>query len=637
MKAGDLRCGDVLCGDGDGRWRIVDIRDGGEHDVYDLTEPQTHHFIANGLRIHNCSEYCFLDDTACNLASINLVKFLLGEEAFDFDFDFEGFELVCRFVTTILELTIDASGYPSRELAANTGIFRTLGLGYMNLGSLLMRMGIPYGSSRALQVTRALTGLMTMEAWGQSARMAQIRGVFSGLGPDRPVLERVVGYHLAALIREGTPIDRSGVSFEGLTCPPERLGADTKNDKVTAPYIDRAAARAYVNYDLVKQHGARNAQVTVLAPTGTISFACDCDTTGIEPDFSLIKHKRLAGGGYLSYANTAVYPCLMALGFTESAAEDAVNYVLAKGTIYGFTHPALQPRTLQAALEALACAQSPDANTPTVSVKAHLEMLAAAQPVLSGAVSKTINMPPDTTIDDVRATYMEAYRLGLKAVAIYRAGCKFSEPMASGHGVWSSAEVEPVVLPDWIAQGYETAQAAPPARERLPSIRTSQTYSLSVGGLPFYLTTGEYADGRLGEIFITVADEGSALSGMARTLAKQTSLMLQHRVPLETVLHSLEGGSYDPAGFVTGGTNVRMASSLTDCIARHLRNVYLPAPDVVTAIAPGVNVDVVRARPSLDGQPRFTGARCSACNSLSLQRAGSCLVCQKCGTSTGCS
>ena len=612
--------------------RVVSIDACGTQDVYDLTEPQTNHFVANGIRVHNCSEYCFLDNTACNLASINLVKFLLPGRRFDF----ESFESVCRTVTTVLELTIDASGYPTEELAANTGIYRTLGMGYMNLGALLMRLGMPYGGPQALEVTRALTGLMTMEAWGQSARMAHLRGVFSGLGPDRPVLERVVGYHLAALIREGDPIDRPGVSFAGLTCPPERLSAQTKDDTATAPYVDRAAARAYYNYDLVKQHGARNAQVTVIAPTGTISFACDCDTTGIEPDFSLIKYKQLAGGGYLQYANASILPCLEALGFPQDAAVDAVNYVLARGTLAGFRHPDVEPGLVGRALEALACAQAPDDQTPTVSVKAHLDMLAAAQPVISGALSKTVNMPPETTIDDVRAAYMDSYHMGLKAVAIYRGGSKFSEPMASGHGVWSSQAAEPVTLPSWIEEGYDSATAAPPVRERLPSTRTSRTYALSVGGLPFYLTTGEYADGRLGEIFITVADEGSALSGMARTLAKQTSLMLQHRVPLETVIHSLEGGSYDPSGFVTGGTSVRMASSLTDCIARHLRDVYLRPKDEGRELPePLMYRDPVTAQAPT--QSRFTGERCSACNSFALQRAGSCLVCQKCGTTTGCS
>ena len=484
------------------------------------------HTCPNSGRINAsnpCSEYMFLDDTACNLASINLMKFRRD----DGSFDVSRFLNACRIFFIAQEILVDHASYPTQRIAQNSHRFRPLGLGYSNLGSLIMTSGLPYDSHEARGLCGAMTALLHGAANLTSAELARAVGPFDGYAENREPMLQVMQMH------------RDAVEQIDATCPPNLLqAARTLWDQV----LERG-----------KAHGFRNAQATVLAPTGTISFMMDCDTTGIEPDIALVKYKQLAGGGMLKIVNQTVPLSLKTLGYDQPQIESIVAYIDRKDTIEGA--PELKPGDLPV----FDCAFQPRHGTRSISWRAHVGMMAAAQPFLSGAISKTVNMPRESTPGDIAGAYLEGWRSGLKALAVYRDGSKESQPLSTGTESDKAAE----------------KQKAVPRRERLPDTRRSITHKFSVSGHEGYITVGLYDDGRAGELFITMAKEGSTVGGLMDCFGTAVSMSLQYGVPLEVYVSKFSHTRFEPMG-QTKNPDIRIAKSIVDYIFRWLGNTFLP-------------------------------------------------------------
>jgi ribonucleoside-diphosphate reductase alpha chain len=511
--------------------RVASLTPCGEEDVFDLTEPQAHHFIANGLTVHNCSEYMFLDDSACNLASINLMKFRCE----DGTFDFERFKAACRLVFIAQEILVDHASYPTPRIAANSHKFRPIGLGYSNLGSLIMASGLPYDSDEARGLCGAITALLHGSANRASSELAAAVGTFEGYEENREPMLRVMEMHWEKV---------------------EQIKS--------APKCLQDAARKLWDEVLVhgRRFGFRNAQATVLAPTGTISFMMDCDTTGIEPDIALVKYKQLAGGGMLKIVNQTVPLALKTLGYGPEEIEAVVAFIDKHDTIEGA--PGLKPEHLPV----FDCAFQAAHGTRSISWKAHIRMMAAAQPFISGAISKTVNMPRESTPEDVADAYMEGWRSGLKALAIYRDGSKEVQPLTTKK---KDKDAEKVV--------------AAPRRERLPDTRHSVTHKFNISGHEGYITVGLYPDGRPGELFITMAKEGSTIGGLMDCFGTAVSMSLQYGVPLEVYVNKFSHTRFEPWGY-TKNPDIKIAKSLVDYIFRWLGNTFLPGYKEMTKSLP---------------------------------------------------
>src|SRR5258707_2895542 len=477
-----------------------------------------------------CSEYMFLDDTACNLASLNLMKYVSSNG----DFDVEAFTKAVDVTITAQEILVDNASYPTDKIAKNSHEFRPLGLGYANLAALLMSMALPYDSDEGRDVAAALTALMCGEAYAQSARVAERMGPFPGYPVNREPMLDVIRMHRHAM---------RGIK-------PDHVQSD----------LYMGAQSAWDNaLELGEKHGFKNSQVTVLAPTGTIGFMMDCDTTGIEPDLALIKYKKLVGGGVIKIVNNTVPAALMKLGYTPEQTSEIVSYIDANGKMDGA--PFVKPEHIPIFDCSLATTGG-----RSIAWRGHVKMMAAAQPFLSGAISKTINMPEDSTIEDIMDAYTESWKLGLKAVAIYRDNSKRSQPLnAAGNKKdekktqVAAAEAEPV----------QRELFARTQREKLPVERNSVTHKFSVGGHEGYITVGMYPDGRPGEIFIKMSKEGSTLSGVMDGLALTLSIGLQYGVPLKVLVNKLVNTRFEPSG-ITPNANIRFATSVLDYIARSL-------------------------------------------------------------------
>ena len=468
-----------------------------------------------------CSEYMFLDDTACNLASINLMKFRNE----DGTFDFERFKATCRLVFIAQEILVDHASYPTPRIAGNSHRFRPLGLGYSNLGSLIMTSGIPYDSDEARGLCGAVTALLHGAACRTSAELAAAVGPFEGYEENREPMLHVMEMHWEKV---------------------EHI----KN----CPKYLQSAARQLWDEVLVngRRFGFRNSQATVLAPTGTISFMMDCDTTGIEPDIALVKYKALAGGGMLKMVNQEVPLALRTLGYAESQIVAIVNFIAENDTIEGA--PELSPEHLPV----FDCAFQASHGTRSISWKAHIRMMAAAQPFVSGAISKTVNMPKEATPEDVGQAYMEGWRLGLKALAIYRDGSKEVQPLLTKKAEKAAEKV-----------------VARPRRERLPDTRQSITHKFNISGHEGYVTVGLYPDGRPGELFITMAKEGSTIGGLMDCFGTAVSMSLQYGVPLEVYVNKFSHTRFEPWGY-TKNPDIKIAKSLVDYIFRWLGITFLP-------------------------------------------------------------
>jgi ribonucleoside-diphosphate reductase alpha chain len=470
-----------------------------------------------------CSEYMFLDDTACNLASINLKKC----QKEDGTFDVERFRKACSIFITAQEILVDHASYPTPAIAENSHLFRPLGLGFANLGSLLMSMGIPYDSDAGRGIAGALTAVMTGQAYLTSSRIASYIGPFAGYRENESSMLEVMQMH------------RDAVENIDPACPKEL------KDAARVVWTDCVQSG--------RQHGYRNAQATVLAPTGTIAFMMDCDTTGIEPDIALIKYKSLAGGGMMKIINRTVPKSLQTLGYDQQTIDGILAYIDSEETIEG------APGLKQEHLPVFDCAFKAAKGNRSIAWKAHVTMMAAAQPFLSGAISKTVNMPADSTVEDIEDAYVEGWKLGLKALAIYRDGSKQSQPLNTSKDS------------DKKGGSSDVATEAPPrlARKRLPDTRHSITHKFSVGGHEGYITVGLFEDGQPGELFITMAKEGSTIGGLMDVIGTQTSMALQYGVPLYDLVNKFSHARFEPSGW-TQNEDIPHAKSVVDYIFRWL-------------------------------------------------------------------
>jgi ribonucleoside-diphosphate reductase alpha chain len=634
-----------------------------------------------------CSEYLFLDNTACNLASLNLMKFKTA----DGSFDVERFKSAVRVFITAQEILVDHASYPTPEIAENSHIFRTLGLGYSNLGSLIMSYGHGYDSVEGRALCGAITSIMTGEAYEQSAVLARDIGPFAGYRDSR-----------AAGVAKPAAKDNVASMLEVIDL--HRRAVNEIADVEEFASLKKEAAKTWESAArLGKRYGYRNAQVTVLAPTGTISFLMDCDTTGIEPDLALVKYKLLAGGGMLKIVNQTVKPALEKLGYNSEEIERIMAHVDAFDTIEDVADSDGSTITSGLKPEHLSifdCAFKPHRGTRSLSYMGHLRMMAAAQPFLSGAISKTVNLPETATVEDIMNTYIEGWRLGLKSVAIYREGSKRSAPlntrktkhMGTNEDVDLAldAMVEPEELQQRILELEEElamvrSRLDQPIRHRMPDTRMSLTHRFEIAGHEGYITIGLYEDGQPGELFITMSKEGSTIGGLMDTVGTLTSIALQYGVPLESLVKKFAYQRFEPSGF-TKNPDIRNATSITDYVFRYLACQFIKGYKEATSPTRGqadlamkeipemekkaLNrpvsdlartgekelIDVITSHTSNEGSPQvatngsshadrvqealgnmFMDIVCSHCGSDKVIRAGACGVCTECGTSQGCS
>jgi ribonucleoside-diphosphate reductase alpha chain len=504
------------------------------------------HTSANTDRIHAsnpCSEYMFLNDTACNLASLNLMKFVDA----DGEFDAEGYRYAAKITITAQEILVDNASYPTPKIEENSHRFRPLGLGYANLGALLMSRGLAYDSDEGRNFAAALTAIMHGEAYKQSAIIARDHGgPFADYAVNEKPFLRVIGKHRDAAYRIPTQ------------------GVPANLIRHAHQVYDEALA-------LGKQHGYRNAQVTVLAPTGTIAFMMDCDTTGVEPDIALIKYKKLVGEGFLKIVNQTVPTALKKLGYTAEQTSEILEYLMERETIEGAPHLKAEH------LPVFDCAFKPANGTRSIHYMGHIRMMGAIQPFLSGAISKTVNMPESATAEEIEQVYLEGWKQGLKAIAIYRDNSKRSQPLMTSKNKDSDAvDTETVAeLKKQLAKAQ--AEAALPHRRRLPAERTAVTHKFDIAGHEGYITVGLYPDGQPGEIFLKMAKEGSTVSGLMDSFATTVSVALQYGVPLKDLVNKFAHVRFEPSGF-TGNQEIPIAKSIVDYIFRWLGSRFL-SPD----------------------------------------------------------
>jgi ribonucleoside-diphosphate reductase alpha chain len=557
------------------------------------------HTCPNSGRINAsnpCSEYMHLDNSACNLASLNLLRFL-GDGG---EFDVEGFRHAVDILITAQDILVDNSSYPTEAIGVNARAFRELGLGYANLGAVLMSLGVPYDSEAGRHYAGAITALMCGEAYLQSARLSAQLGPFAGYGVNREAMLGVLAKHRAASHR----LDPALVPLDLLSA------ARTAWDEA------HAAGR---------EHGIRNSQATVLAPTGTIAFMMDCDTTGVEPDIALVKYKKLVGGGMLKIVNTTVPRALARLGYESRQVQAIVEYVDEHDTIEG------APELADEHLAIFDCAFKPARGQRSIHYLGHLRMMGAVQPFISGAISKTINMPNEASVEEIMEAYLAAWKLGVKAVAIYRDGCKRTQPLNT-----SRVERAPEALPPVEAR---------PVRRRLPQDCRSVRHKFNIAGHEGYIHVGLFDDGTPGELFIKIAKEGSTISGLMDTIGILTSMALQYGVPLDVLVSKFSHVRFEPSGF-TKNPDIPMAKSLIDYIFRFLGAKFL-SPDQHAAVGLALPERGV-AEPDrgvvasatlveeLGFSPQSDAPSCADCGSIMI-RNGSCYKCLNCGATSGCS
>ncbi len=567
-----------------------------------------------------CSEYVHLDNSACNLASLNLLAFLdQGDDSSAIGgFDIEGFGHAVDVVFTAQEILVGNADYPTAPIGENTRAYRQLGLGYANLGAMLMALGMPYDSDDGRAVAASVTSLMTGQAYRASARLADRMGAFTGFEVNREPTLGVLERH--------------------------REAAELLDDAI-APAIVIAGRQAWFEACALAQRvGVRNSQATVLAPTGTIGLLMDCDTTGIEPDLGLVKIKRLVGGGTMSIVNRTVPRALARLGYSDEESSAIVNYIDDNHSVIGCSD--LKPE--HTAVFATSMGDNP------IHHMGHIKMMGAVQPFLSGAISKTCNMPEDVSVDDVQELFMESWKLGLKAVAIYRDNCKVGQPLSSGKGENQPAD-----------QVLEVTPPGEPVRRKMPRSRKSLTFDFRVADCKGFVTVGEYEDGRPGEIFVRVSKQGSTLAGIMDAFAISLSHGLQYGVPLRAFVEAYTGMRFEPAG-MTDDPELRLATSLIDYLFRRLAVEYLTpeeraemniltSSERIQLTLPGVEEsttetcqgsDIPPDPPTVPSASQFaahltttissSAPMCMQCG-VAMQRAGSCYVCTDCGATSGCS
>ena len=593
------------------------------------------HTCPNTARINAsnpCSEYMFLDDSACNLASINLMKFV-GPDG---EFDARAFDYACRTFITAQEILVDNASYPTPSIERNSHDYRPLGLGYANLGALLMSRGLPYDGNAGRDYAAAVTAVMHGSAYAQSARVARDHGgPFPGYDRNREPMLRVMRKHRAAL----KDIDRTNV--------PKGL-------------FDYAKQIWDECVELGEEHGYRNAQATVLAPTGTIGFMMDCDTTGVEPDIALVKYKKLVGGGLMKIVNNTVPMALEKLGYTQSQIKEIVGYIDEHETIEGAPH--LKDKDLAV----FDCAFKPARGMRSIHYMGHIKMIGAVQPFISGAISKTVNVPKEATVEEIERAYVDAWRLGAKAVSIYRDGSKRTQPLNTSKDVARATSATAEIAPPDLAA--RSALEAGPRRRRLPDERQSITHKFDIAGHEGYITVGLYEEGQPGELFLTMAKEGSTISGFADAFAQAISYALQYGVPLQDLVDKFSHVRFEPAG-MTKNPDVRFAKSIVDYIFRWLAVKFLSPEaqfnagvnvrdeattpeqlvlDVQNAAGANLTAQTVSTPASFSSpskpprsstfaaiQNQEDAPPCSTCGSI-MVRSGACYKCTNCGNTSGC-
>jgi ribonucleoside-diphosphate reductase alpha chain len=618
---------------------------------YDTTVNRWH-TSKNTARINAsnpCSEYMFLDDSACNLASLNLLKF-----APNGTFDVEAYRHAVDVLITAQEIIVDNAGYPTEQIMRNSHDYRPLGLGYANLGALLMAAGLPYDSDAGRDYAACVTAIMCGQAYLQSSRIAES---CEPLGPATEATKKTLAQ-----------TNLGSNTMPGGACPGWYINRE--------PFLDVIRMhRASVNsinknnvpgavYEASKQcwdealahgekFGYRNSQVTVLAPTGTIGFMMDCDTTGIEPDLALVKYKKLVGGGMIKIVNNTVPTALFKLGYTHEQTDAIVSYIDATGTIEG------APHVKDDHLAIFDCSFKPAKGTRSIHYMGHLRMMAAAQPFISGAISKTVNLPENATIEDISEAYIQAWKLGLKAVAIYRDGCKKSQPLSAAGTKTASSEKSSATS---VAPAVEEDLNAPPraVRHKLQGERASITHKFKVGDHEGYITVGLYPNGKPGELFITMAKEGSTVSGLMDSFALGVSIALQHGVPLELFCEKFAHTRFEPSGW-SGNPDIGYAKSIMDYIFRWLQLRFLTGQQQMlfenlrlkSSVGGPQSSEVETSEPKLEARNPKPGSvhaadalssivdlgdapSCSFCGSI-MTRNGSCYRCMSCGSTSGCS
>jgi ribonucleoside-diphosphate reductase alpha chain len=577
---------------------------------YDTTINEWHTCPATGrINASNpCSEYMHLDDSACNLASINLLRFLDSDGAFDV----KAFRKAVEIIFTAQEIVVGFSDYPTERIGVNARAYRQIGLGYANLGALLMARGLPYDSDGGRAWAGAITALMTGQAYRTSARIAEAMGPFEGYRPNADAMVRVMRKHRAA----ADEIDGDQV--------PEALLSAAKQS------WDDAIAFG-------SKHGFRNSQASVLAPTGTIGLMMDCDTTGIEPELALVKTKKLVGGGTMRFVNQTVPRALERVGYEQAQIDDVVAYIAEHNSVVDAPH--LKPEHYPVFDTAM--------GDRPIHYMGHVRMMAAAQPFISGAISKTVNMPEHVSVEEVEQLFVESWKLGLKAVAIYRDNCKVAQPLSA----------------DRKTTAAQPAELARPVRRRLPQSRPSVTTKFEVGDAEGYITASSYPDDGIGEIFLKTSKQGSTLAGITDAFSIAVSIGLQYGVPLETYVSKFINMKFEPSG-MTNDPDIRFATSLVDYVFRRLALDHLP---VETREALGIrSIDERKATAAAEAAAKLgttveevvgtaeaeIGAKtvatppissqaadaplCYTCGSK-MQPAGSCYVCPSCGSTSGCS
>jgi ribonucleoside-diphosphate reductase alpha chain len=610
------------------------------------------HTCPNTARINAsnpCSEYMFLDDSACNLASINVMKFLDESE----EFDVVGFAAACRTLITAQEILVDYASYPTKAIEKNSHEYRPLGLGYANIGALLMSRGLPYDSEAGRDYSATITAIMHGEANAQSARIARdCGGTFAGYEKNRDACLRVMRKHRAAL-------------------------KDVDRTNVPKPMYEAAKAVWDEVVELTEAHGLRNAQATVLAPTGTIGFMMDCDTTGVEPDIALVKYKKLVGGGMMKIVNQTVPMALRKLGYSAVQVKEIIEHIDEHETIEGAPH--LKPTHVPV----FDCAFKPSKGQRSIHYMGHIKMIGAVQPFISGAISKTVNVPKDATVEEISTAYFESWRLGAKAVSIYRDGSKRTQPLNTSKDAKAGA--------GQMTDAAAAAAAMPkPSRRRLPDERHALTHKFDIAGHEGYITAGLFEDGSPGEIFLVMAKEGSTISGFADAFAQAISYALQYGVPLQVLVDKFSHARFEPSG-MTKNPEIRFAKSIVDYVFRWMATKFLsedakfhagvngvpepaepvtpslfdtPAANAVAAVtaaaagvkATGAGANGMAAPNGMASNgaaaPRVMAAGrsgtsfaamqnqedappCSTCGSI-MVRSGACYKCANCGTTSGC-
>ena len=590
-----------------------------------------------------CSEYMHIDNSACNLASINLLKYLNDDDSFDV----ESYMHTIEVMFTAQEILVGNADYPTEKIAENSRLFRQLGLGYANLGALLMALGMPYDSTGGRAWAAALTSLMTGHAYATSARTASRMGPFAGFSANERYMLNVLRMHRDA-----------NLEIDNL-------------DVVQPSLVEAATASWDAAVRDGEEYGVRNSQASVLAPTGTIGLMMDCDTTGVEPDLGLVKFKKLVGGGNMTIVNQTVPRALNQLGYEGPIVDRIIAYIDENKTIVG------SPDLKAEHLPVFACSMGDN----TIHYEGHVRMMGAVQPFLSGAISKTVNMPQEATIEDIEELHMLSWELGVKAVAVYRDNCKVGQPLSTmkkdgeqGSSTGGDASGAATQVIERIVERV----VHQPVREKLPRSRRGRTFEFRVADCKGFATIGEYSDGRPGEVFLTVSKQGSTLAGIMDAFAKSISYGLQYGVPMRAFIEAFVNTRFEPAG-MTDDPDIRMASSIVDYLFRRLAVEYLTTderaelgiytreerlqptlPGVEESITqttqgtdvfadpksiPSVNELVAQidagafSAPPSHGATKAagTGMICSSCGSANMQRAGACYVCGDCGTSSGCS